>query len=96
MSWTAATRQSSSASGTAWYKACMLKRGSIGSGPMSFAEREPVTFGPRELMDCAGVAKPRLGSMSSSAGKSLYIMSGLRRKIELRQGTNRDTLNYLR
>ncbi len=52
----------------------MVNRGSIGSGPMLLAVRGPVAVRPRELMGCAGVAKPKQGSVSNIVRKSLYIM----------------------
>ena len=65
----------------------MLKRGSIGSGPMGFEVPgfAVAVVRAREWMGCAGVAKAMLGSMSSSGnGNSLYMI--MRNVIVLNYG----------
>ena len=73
--WTATTRNGSSARFTTWYRTVILNRGSMGSGPIGFEEPGLVLFRPRELMDCAGIAKPKLRSRSSNNAKRLCISS---------------------
>ena len=73
MNWTVAARHWSSSRGTALYRACRLNRGSFGSGPMGFEAPGLAVIRPRELMGCAGLAKPKLGSISNIVRKRLYI-----------------------